>query len=109
MLQSYILDFYAPVVRLAVEVDGSQHAESAPDRRRDATLAAHGITTLRFWNREVLTRTSQVVAATREVVHFLSNTEASPPPPLRAGGGSRGTRRRELETAYRITFARDAR
>ena len=49
----YILDFYVPADRLAIEVDGDSHAESAADARRDAWLAAQGVRTLRFWNNEV--------------------------------------------------------
>jgi very-short-patch-repair endonuclease len=47
----YILDFYCPAVRLAVEVDGYSHeVGDAPayDARRDAWLLKRGIETLRI-------------------------------------------------------------
>lgn len=45
----YILDFYAPEVSLAVEVDGASHAgRETADQLRDDALAAHGIHVLRF-------------------------------------------------------------
>ena len=53
----YILDFYCPEKKLAVELDGGQH--NLPDGReydaeRTAFLNGHGIVVVRFWNNEVL-------------------------------------------------------
>jgi very-short-patch-repair endonuclease len=45
-LGDVILDFYAPSVRLAVEVDGSSH-DVERDARRDAWLGARGVRVLR--------------------------------------------------------------
>lgn len=53
----FVLDFYCPSARLAVEVDGAAHdfAERITrDERRDAWLAERGIRTLRFAARNVL-------------------------------------------------------
>jgi very-short-patch-repair endonuclease len=61
----YVLDFYYPKEQLAVELDGSVHADPARasyDAERQAKLEAFGIQVLRFENREVL-RTPDVVAA----------------------------------------------
>jgi len=47
----FVLDFYCVAKRLAIELDGGQHLEPrglAYHRRRDAFLAARGITVLRF-------------------------------------------------------------
>jgi very-short-patch-repair endonuclease len=52
----YILDFYCPSERLAVELDGSAHdhdAAQAHDARRADFLAKVGIRTIRFENRDV--------------------------------------------------------
>ena len=87
VLGRYILDFYCPSVKLAVEVDGGQHAESPNDPRRDAVLNAHGISVLRFWNHDVLREDAAVAEAIADVVAALR--DASPPSPLRSGGGSR--------------------
>jgi very-short-patch-repair endonuclease len=54
LLGNYIADFVCPEARLIVEVDGSQHADSAYDERRRADLQAMGFRVLRFWNDEVL-------------------------------------------------------
>lgn len=57
----YTLDFYCHELSLAVELDGSQHLDSARDARRDAYLAEKGIKTLRYWNHDVLARTETVL------------------------------------------------
>ena len=52
----YRLDFYCPLVKLAVEVDGSSHWGNAANKRddhRDAWHALRGIDTKRFSAREV--------------------------------------------------------
>ena len=85
--QRYILDFYAPCVRLAVEVDGSQHIERGQeDRLRTAYLVRRGISVLRFWNNEVLQEKAAVVQAIADLVAELG---ASPLSSLPAGGGER--------------------
>ncbi|MGX5804017.1 endonuclease domain-containing protein [Bradyrhizobium sp. Arg314] len=52
-LDGYILDFVCFEIRLVIEVDGSQHSESARDLERDRHFATKGLRTLRFWNEEV--------------------------------------------------------
>ena len=49
----YIADFVCHSARLVVELDGSQHAESESDARRDAVIASHGYRILRVWNAEL--------------------------------------------------------
>jgi len=83
----YVLDFYAPSVRLAVELDGSQHNEIAHrgrDQRRDAWLAEKGIRTLRFWNLDVLKDIEVVMDTIWNAVN-----EATPTPTLPLAGGGR--------------------
>ena len=51
----YILDFYCPTLRLAIEVDGGIHNDQKDyDRRRDSHLSRHGIEVLRVQNEYVL-------------------------------------------------------
>ena len=50
----YYADFVCRACKLVVEVDGSQHADSAYDDTRDAILIALGYRVLRFWNADVL-------------------------------------------------------
>ncbi len=56
-LHRYIVDFYAPVARLVVEIDGGQHFTTeglARDVERDASLARMGLRVMRFDDRMVL-------------------------------------------------------
>ena len=53
----YILDFYCPAAKLAVELDGGQHTLSDNmeyDAARSEYLKAQGIDVMRFWDNEVL-------------------------------------------------------
>ncbi len=52
----YILDFYCPKLRLAVELDGGQHNDienKLYDQGRDDYLKSVDIRTIRFWNQDV--------------------------------------------------------
>jgi very-short-patch-repair endonuclease len=58
----YIIDFYSPEKRLAIELDGSQHIENIDyDQKRTKYLEEHGIIVLRFWDNEVFKETSGVL------------------------------------------------
>jgi len=64
----YFLDFYCPAKRLAVELDGGQHAgETAKgyDEERTRYLQAKHIRVIRFWNRDVLTNLDNVLETIR--------------------------------------------
>ena len=50
----YIADFVCMDAKLIVEIDGTQHAESGYDAKRDGDLRAHGFRVLRFWNDDVM-------------------------------------------------------
>jgi very-short-patch-repair endonuclease len=49
----FVADFASIEHRLIIELDGSQHADSSSDARRDAWLAAEGWRVLRFWNNDL--------------------------------------------------------
>jgi type I restriction enzyme M protein len=55
-VDSYILDFYCPAAKIAIELDGGGHnyrAGQIRDRMRSELLARQGIAVLRFWNHQV--------------------------------------------------------
>ena len=85
-----VLDFYAPKVQLAVEVDGPVHdMRIADDVRRDATLARVSVAVLRFSNDDVFARLDQTLGQIRREV--LQRRTKPPPPrngPPRLRGGS---------------------
>jgi len=64
----FIADFYCPVAKLVIELDGSAHdSESAQqqDRERTAYLASLGLQVVRFENREVMENLEGVLAEIR--------------------------------------------
>jgi very-short-patch-repair endonuclease len=56
----YIADFACRKAKLVIELDGSQHAESRHDRRRDEFVRGGQWATLRFWNEDVVRRRAEV-------------------------------------------------
>jgi len=70
---NYIVDFYAPAVRLVVELDGSQHLERGQaeyDARRTRDLEQRGVTVLRFDDRQALLETESVLEM---IFHAVKN------------------------------------
>jgi very-short-patch-repair endonuclease len=57
----YFADFACRENQLVVELDGSQHAGSEYDRRRDDFMVAEGWSVLRFWNVDVLKEREAVI------------------------------------------------
>ena len=65
-LAPYVLDFYCPGAKLAIELDGGGHnyrAGQIRDRIRAEFLTRHGITVLRFWNHQVRQELESVLQA----------------------------------------------
>jgi very-short-patch-repair endonuclease len=59
--QKFVLDFVCFEKRVVIEIDGSQHAESARDTARDYILMAEGFRIERYWNNDVLQQPSAVL------------------------------------------------
>jgi very-short-patch-repair endonuclease len=71
----FILDFYCPVAKLAVEVDGFVHeTEDHPERdeRRDAWLEARGVQVLRIPASEVMRDPDSVADSVRRTAQAPS-------------------------------------
>ncbi len=88
---NYIVDFFAPTTKLVIEVDGSQHGEAEQaekDKRRDAYLAAIGLTVLRFNSREVIKETDAVVNVIHRAIATHMNRKIPLDPPFMKGGRS---------------------
>ncbi|SRR3989339_1000736 len=61
---SYILDFYCPMAKLAIELDGGQHIQGVQvlyDEKRTGYLNEHNIKVIRFLDNDVLKNTEGVL------------------------------------------------
>ncbi len=91
----YVLDFYCPNLRLAIELDGGQHAwrtQKHRDERRTTWPRKCGVTELRFWNNEITQNLSGVLENILAHAHFLEAAGSTPTRRWRAdlplsGGG----------------------
>lgn len=71
-VKNYVLDFYCPAIRLAIELDGGQHAENKiADDARTKVLNFQNIIVLRFWNNDVFQNTDGVLQSIFETVQKL--------------------------------------
>ena len=78
----YILDFYCDELKLAIELDGGQHADQQPyDEARTQALKAQGIHVLRFWNNDVLSQTEPVLEGIYQAILALEAPSPLAPPP----------------------------
>ena len=65
IINNYIVDFFIPSKKIAIELDGSQHYEPEAkdaDRLRDSELMKYGIRVLRYTNFDVQMRFEGVVS-----------------------------------------------
>ncbi len=69
----FVVDFACRPARLAIEVDGGQHADSAADMLRTRAIEAYGYRVIRFWNKDVLTNTDGVVTMILEQLAIACN------------------------------------
>ncbi|OGY88726.1 MAG: hypothetical protein A2677_00140 [Candidatus Komeilibacteria bacterium RIFCSPHIGHO2_01_FULL_52_14] len=73
----YIVDFYCPRKKIAIEVDGSQHMEqTAHEDARNKFLQSKNIRVIRFWNTDVLLNIEGVL---EEIAKVLDTTPSSSP------------------------------
>jgi very-short-patch-repair endonuclease len=80
----YILDFYCPALKLAIELDGGQHARL--DHTRTRWIASRGIRVFRSWNNDILSNIDGVRA---EILHLASEAlkpQRTPSPTLPLSG-----------------------
>ena len=72
----YILDFYCPKKRLAIELDGSQHKKARAhlyDQERTSYLESKAIRVIRFWNNEVIQNLEGVLGKIWDLVDHLES------------------------------------
>lgn len=57
----FIADFLCEELRIIIEADGGQHADSAEDLERTARLQAAGYQVIRYWNNDVMSNMEGVL------------------------------------------------
>ena len=67
----YILDFYAPAIKLAIELDGSIHNSKEAkeyDKERTEYLELKKIEVIRFWNSEIENNLESTIKKIKEYI-----------------------------------------
>ena len=64
-----VIDFACRSLRLAIELDGGQHADCEADAARTRMIEAQGHRVIRFWNNDVLANTDGVLTV---IAHELA-------------------------------------
>ena len=80
----YIVDFYCPAVKLALEIDGDSHFNDLAqghDKQRQKCIESYGIRFLRFTNDDIYKNLAGVLEV---IARFISTT---PGPSLNKEGG----------------------
>ena len=75
----YILDFYSPALKIAIELDGKHHAggdNKAYDKERELYLEGLGIRTIRFWNEEVVADVEKVINQIKSALPLIHKRES---------------------------------
>lgn len=63
-IDNYVVDFYCPKARLAIELDGFHHAKkevAGYDHVRTISIESYDITVLRFWNISIINNLENVL------------------------------------------------
>jgi len=82
-IDGFVVDFYCPRKRLAIEIDGESHFDNEAveyDKGRQEFIESLGVQVLRFTNEELYKELSKVLAIVK------ANLNGGFPPPYEGGG-----------------------
>ena len=102
---SYILDFYCPSLRLAIEIDGESHFNPEAkeyDSRRQRFIESLGISVVRFTNTDVRENLDGVL---QMLARMIAEQEKVVP---RAGDGQERRRKRRSKRQRKVRRNADA-
>jgi len=69
VIDGYILDFYCPSLKLAIEIDGHIHQRKIKeDKERQATIETHGIKFFRIGSEEVENNLALVIEKLEKII-----------------------------------------
>lgn len=77
----YVVDFYCPKYKLAIETDGGQHAEEEQkeyDKARTDYLKSIGVEVMRFWNHDVIQAIEEVLERVEKRLAFYTSKSELP-------------------------------
>jgi len=80
-VETFIFDFYCPIHKLVLEVDGTSHDSPRAhesDTERDAWVQAHGYRVLRLRNEEILGNLPAVLERIQSAIAQPSGLESAP-------------------------------
>ena len=84
----YVLDFYCPSQKLAIEIDGGQHIENVKyDALRSEYLFSIGIQVIRYWNSDVLKDTDAALEQLMITIFHRPPLSTSSPHSAHASSG----------------------
>jgi very-short-patch-repair endonuclease len=84
---NFILDFYCPAYKLAIEVDGDIHNDrQTEDALRTQKLEQHNYQVLRFHNEEILHNLNQVLQSITTAIQSRQTTPQNDSGPPKLGG-----------------------
>ncbi len=102
-VETHVVDFYCPSVRLAIEIDGDSHFQKGSqvsDEIRQAAIELFGIQFLRFRNVEVFEHLDVVLGAVeRKLMELGANRPTPLKTPLVQGGTMETVPKRERVAA----------
>ncbi len=81
----YVIDFYCPEIKLAIEADGDTHdsdEEILYDKKRQKEIEKYGITFLQFGNEEIFANIESLI---KKIEAVIDKTPLIPP--FEKGGG----------------------
>ena len=80
-VDAFVLDFYAPRVKLAIEIDGDAHFDPEAleyDCKRTEHLQHFGITVMRFTNADIYENIEGVLESIRDAVEWRRTSPGAP-------------------------------
>ena len=70
LIMGYIVDFWCPSKKIAIEIDGKSYHNSNKDKRRDSNLARIGIYTLRISAKVAIKETNRAIEMIKSALSF---------------------------------------
>lgn len=81
---NYIVDFYCPKLKLAIEIDGLTHAEQKvfeKDQRKERFIKENSITLKRYSDTQIFNDLDNVLMDIENTCKEIASTPATPPTP----------------------------